>query len=155
MLGRSGMFLITPANPNRLLQVPGPPLRPVILSEQRCYHSSRADEGGMWAIRAWIQSGQDAWAGFSVVRKDKDLNRSHSHQEFIAAPMGLTSRGTSQEGGVRLPHLPQLVWGLPLELTSGPETIFLLFYTWVALSAVYGLGKRSTFSLPLRRGLTK
>lgn len=100
--------------------------------------------------------------GFSGVRKDKDLNRSHSHQEFIISLMNLTSRGTSQEGRDRqrwgwrwLPHLPQLVWGLPLELTSGPEIIFLLFYTWVALSPVCGLGKRSTFSLPLRRGLTK
>lgn len=31
--------------------------------------------------------------------------------------------------------LPQLVWGLPLEETNCTETIFLLFYTWVELSA--------------------
>lgn len=61
MLGQSGMFLITPASPDQLLQVPSPPLRPVILSEQRCYHSSRGGEGGIWVIRAY---GQDpVWTG--------------------------------------------------------------------------------------------
>lgn len=49
----------------------------------------------------------------------------------------------------------ELVWGLPQEETSGPETIFWPFYTWVELSAGHVLGNCSSLSFTLRQGFMK